>query len=586
MTYSKTFSNSDEDFTSEKIILTTKIWGLINYYHSDVGKANVNWDKVFVDNYEEWIKASDKKTFNIFLGNLVSNIRFDTTTPDKQFVEFIFSNQVTKLSSFKKVSLNEYYPYTPNFSWLNKSMIEDDIRNGLMNLLIDYKPFKRKSIKKTGKFLINHLEDYNSLKGDPNALFTLGIISFWNKIYYYFPYKDLMDKPWNDVLADHTPNIKGMENETSYINCLKSMAANLNDSHVKVIDRDYEKWYYGLNNWATFPVALAIVNNKAYIKYVADSLKYTSLKQGDQVTHINSIPITQYSNNLKKLISASNVESEDHLLSFRLLPIINHPVLGDSIVTITVQNKEYQLSRGIISGKDLLRKTDYLSARRNPLTKDIISYTGYINLININRKKDIRLAFRQFKDKKRIILDLRGYPKNVLIYLAKYLSTKTKQVASFYYPYYNYPGVFKDYEKNLKYFVVNTIDYIFLALSPSKGKIFPSFTHPYKGQIIVLINEKGISYSETIGIIIKAYRPNTVFIGRPSNGANGDVVDFPLPFNVDIYMTGLHWHFPDGTDLQRKGITPDIYVNKTFDEAVMGEDVILERAIEYTTIKH
>jgi len=82
-------------------------------------------------------------------------------------------------------------------------------------------------------------------------------------------------------------------------------------------------------------------------------------------------------------------------------------------------------------------------------------------------------------------------------------------------------------------------------------------------------------------MILKSYRPKSVFIGRPSNGANGDVTTIPLPYNVSVSISGLDWHYFDGSQLQRNGITPDIEVKRTFEELVLGEDTIYEQALEY-----
>ena len=46
-------------------------------------------------------------------------------------------------------------------------------------------------------------------------------------------------------------------------------------------------------------------------------------------------------------------------------------------------------------------------------------------------------------------------------------------------------------------------------------------------------------------------------------------------------FTSLDWHFPNGDQLQRIGIIPDIYVQETIEGIKLGKDEILEAAIEY-----
>jgi C-terminal processing protease CtpA/Prc len=43
----------------------------------------------------------------------------------------------------------------------------------------------------------------------------------------------------------------------------------------------------------------------------------------------------------------------------------------------------------------------------------------------------------------------------------------------------------------------------------------------------------------------------------------------------------LDWHYPDGTQLQRNGIIPEVIVEKSHREIIERRDVIMEKALEY-----
>lgn len=97
-----------------------------------------------------------------------------------------------------------------------------------------------------------------------------------------------------------------------------------------------------------------------------------------------------------------------------------------------------------------------------------------------------------------------------------------------------------------------------------------------------MINEEAASYAETVCMIFKAYAKNAVFIGRPTQGSNGDVISFFLPGGISVGFSSLDWHFPDTKQLQRVGIIPDIKVEKTVETIIKGNDEIMERAIIFS----
>ena len=74
---------------------------------------------------------------------------------------------------------------------------------------------------------------------------------------------------------------------------------------------------------------------------------------------------------------------------------------------------------------------------------------------------------------------------------------------------------------------------------------------------------------------------NTVFVGSPTAGANGDITNFWVPGGILVGFTGQAVSHPDGRPLQRKGLIPDIEVLPTIDGIRSGEDEVLEKARLY-----
>ena len=96
----------------------------------------------------------------------------------------------------------------------------------------------------------------------------------------------------------------------------------------------------------------------------------------------------------------------------------------------------------------------------------------------------------------------------------------------------------------------------------------------------MLIDERAISQSEHSGLFYRAAN-GTVFIGSPTTGANGDVTFFFAPGGIRINFSGHDVRWPDGKQLQRVGLLPDIEVRPTIEGIRGGRDEVLERAIAY-----
>ena len=98
----------------------------------------------------------------------------------------------------------------------------------------------------------------------------------------------------------------------------------------------------------------------------------------------------------------------------------------------------------------------------------------------------------------------------------------------------------------------------------------------------MLIDERTVSQAEHTGLFLRAAN-HTAFVGSPTNGANGDVTWFFVPGDIRVSLTGQGVRHPDGSQLQRVGLVPDVEVRPTIAGIRAGRDEVLERAVEYVT---
>ncbi|MBC7798891.1 MAG: hypothetical protein H7Z37_18635, partial [Pyrinomonadaceae bacterium] len=167
-----------------------------------------------------------------------------------------------------------------------------------------------------------------------------------------------------------------------------------------------------------------------------------------------------------------------------------------------------------------------------------------------------------------VIFDMRGYPRGDTARIYTHLTDKSLAPAVFSRPYRDAKDL------NISYHEEGANYSLMVRNEPAKrfqGEI-------YKGKIIVLINENTQSAAEGATGSFANVRPDTVFIGTPTAGANGDVTYMVLPGNIKVAFTGHNVRRYDGQQLQRVGIQPKIFIAPTIRGILEGRDEILDAA--------
>ncbi len=95
----------------------------------------------------------------------------------------------------------------------------------------------------------------------------------------------------------------------------------------------------------------------------------------------------------------------------------------------------------------------------------------------------------------------------------------------------------------------------------------------------MLIDERAMSQAEHSGLFFKAAN-GTLLVGSATSGVNGDVSSFVLPGGVTVRFTGQAVMHPDGRQLQRVGLLPDVEVHPTIQGLREGRDEVLLAAID------
>ena len=211
-----------------------------------------------------------------------------------------------------------------------------------------------------------------------------------------------------------------------------------------------------------------------------------------------------------------------------------------------MEPKEYTITRAEIEIKSVTQKV--------PTKMEVPSDICYIRLssfISRNAAKEVADIINSNKDKKAFIIDLRSNPGGLLsnaIYISDMFLNGGAIVST----------VDRDgYKETQK--ATNSL----LTTKP----------------LVVLLNKGSASASEIFSGAMKDNK-RAVLVGTQSFG-KGLVQEInKLPNNAGINITIQKYLTPNGTDIHKKGITPDVVVVLTDEEVKNKDDVQLKKAIE------
>ncbi|MCP4545168.1 MAG: hypothetical protein GY835_01730 [bacterium] len=383
---------------------------------------------------------------------------------------------------------------------------------------------------------------------------VLAAFKVWTLINYLFPYYDLMDGDWDAVLVRYLPEVIAAESAREYHLAITAMYAHINDSHGGVYSSILSE-EFGNAPCALF--ARRLEGQVVVTGFRDDKVaRAAGVEVGDVILARNGERTADLVERVRPYINASTPQAFQAVATSKLLT----GVAGETISLLVRRGDRDQLTLDIPCDRSYWRSPQ----RGGEVFRALDDRIGYADLDRLTVPQ-VSEMFKTLADKRAIILDMRGYPLGTFRELPVWLAEEVSPPAA----RFNCP----------------------LRLSPDEsGRQFETFIQHlqaprpnvkrFTGKTVMLMDESSVSQAEHIGLALKAAN-NTVFIGSPTNGANGDITLFRLPGGLTLYFTGQAVEHVDGRPLQRVGLKPDIEVNATIAGLRAGRDEVLEAAIAY-----
>ena len=302
---------------------------------------------------------------------------------------------------------------------------------------------------------------YEEMNYQDKGYRLLGLFRMWNAMEYYYPYLDILDENWHDLLPGHILSMLEGDDMHSYELTLASLGAKLQDAHIAFQNGMFPMTEFGLYG---APVELTEAEGKIVVWKVRNP--ECPLQAGDVVCKLEGRDMVDVMEHRRQYIAVTTEDKWINALGHFLL----RSPKEEFEVTVLRDGQEQDL---IVKGEAALFQT--LAKASEPY--EILE--GNIGLINPAAlpANGLGEAMENVRDTDGLIIDLRQYPSYFIAYnLAEYLAV-SQPFAIYAAPFRALPGTFT---KTTMY----------------SGYTKPSNIVPYDKKVVVLMDEKTQSQAE------------------------------------------------------------------------------------------
>jgi C-terminal processing protease CtpA/Prc len=370
------------------------------------------------------------------------------------------------------------------------------------------------------------------------------VIHLWNLLK-HFDKRNMSESTIDSLLSASILKASKDNTEEDFIVTMRTMLGPLNDAQARLWKISSEQFYSIPILWRNYGV-------RAIIHKVFDST--SGFRFADIITHINDIPLNDYTK--EKILLTSGASAE-----FRRTQMMAEIKAGKkgSKIKITVRHA-YGGPQEIMASRDSLFKN---IAEYRPESVEIVD-TGIV-YIDLTRTKDKELKqvltdISTDKTIKALMFDLRGNSMTSEFVLGYFIDStiKTSNIGVLYYT--------KPDKK--------------LISRVGQGGEIKKLNLKLPKNIVFLCDEKTSGYSESILSLIKDYKIGKV-IGVASSGAAGESGSLILPGNFGLALSVTDSKNILGEIISTQSIMPDIEVPYLAEFFKFDRDMIYNNGLEY-----
>lgn len=373
-----------------------------------------------------------------------------------------------------------------------------------------------------------NIQPFKSIK---NAIFKISpaqeiFLEAWNSVNSQYVDKSFNHQKWNYWKNRYLHQIKTKED--AYI-AIDTMLESLNDPYTRFLSpTDYAEQNRSINaKLFGIGIYIANINNKiVVIKVIEDTpASKANIKQGDVITSINNV-------------STSGIDIK------KAAAIIRGK--AGSFVTVDILRDKKKLT------KSIERKEINIKSVSSKMLKNDIAYIRIDSFISNETAIEMLNSLKKTQKAKGYIIDLRGNHGGLLpnaIYISNMFINKGK--------------------------IVSIVD-----RNGNKNEITADPTELVTNKpVVILINQTSASASEIFSGAMEDHHRATL-VGDTTFGKGCVQKIQKLPCASGINITIAKYLTPNGTDINKKGISPNFKIAYTRNDFIKNKDPQLKKAVE------
>jgi hypothetical protein len=231
------------------------IWGFLKYYHPNIAKGEYNWDYELFRILPKVVSSGDKVSRDVILVKWIESLGKFSAAPESD-------GDVSEIK------------FQPDLAWISNSNYSGELTALLLKVKNANRPKDHYYIglnPYVGNPDFKNENEYSSMKYPDAGFRMLTLFKYWNIIQYYFPYKNLIEEDWKNVLEEFIPKLNGAKDETEYTLAVLELIGRVHDTHANI-------WGYntGMNNYFGFyftAVELTFIESKPVVTDYYDTIK-------------------------------------------------------------------------------------------------------------------------------------------------------------------------------------------------------------------------------------------------------------------------------------------------------------------------
>ena len=514
----------------QRLYYTCKVWGHAKYYHSRIAEGFVNWDDVLLNTLPNIKNAPDNQAFNDALLTML-----------QQAGE-------TQVGTGTLPEIPDSLNNNKDITWIYHPIFSNDVSMLLDTIIRRFTPKSNVYVGHDNSDVPNFSNYdtlyYSSPQYPEESKRILGIFRYWNIIHYFFPYKYIMDQPWDTTLMQNIHTVVNASSAMEYHLAMRVFTAKINDTHAAFSSSTFTVW----KGNAYTPFQARLIEGKVVITKVLFS--NSGLFSGDVIKKIDGLDIDHLRDSLRKYSYGSN----DISIEKNLIDIILWGEPDQFSLTVLNETGEHTL--------DLIRQDTYywyLLQDDAPSWRKVTLNKCRFGIVNMGKLTTAEFPeiIDKFHEVDAIIFDIRNYPNGTLWTLVNYFFETPIHIANFTFPNIEYPGILFWYEEVIGHGISN----------------------PLQKKVMILFDERTLSQAEYTCMGLEQI-PGAVKIGSTTAAADGNVAAIYLPGGIMTTATFLGCYYPDYTPTQRVGIIPDYEVRPTIQGIREKRDEVMEFALD------